>query len=288
MTLLLPAQLSPLDYFSTLVAEDQGFALLEAAISVGQDEEPDLDVQAVLADVDRLANRLRAQLSPDLSPLRRLRLLNRFFFNELGFAGNLNDYYDPRNSLVHAVLASRRGIPITLALLYIELANEAGLTARGVSFPGHFLIKLRLPQGEVVIDPFTGRSLSREDLEERLQPFRQRQGLGDEAETPLGLFLQPAPARDILARLLHNLKEIHRSQEDWPRLLAVQQRLVRLLPDVPSERRDRGLVQAALGHDRAAAEDLAAYLQADPGAADAAAVRARLQELQDSGRPTLH
>lgn len=287
MTPLVPAELSPLDYFATLVAEDEGFALLEAAISVGQDEDPGLDVQAVLADVDRLANRLRTRIGPDLPPLRRLRLLNRFFFHELGFAGNLNDYYDPRNSLVHAVLASRRGIPITLALLYTELASQAGMTARGVSFPGHFLVKLRLPQGEVVIDPFTGRSLSREDLEERLLPFRQRQGLGDDAETPLGLFLQPAPARDILARLLHNLKEIHRSQEDWPRLLAVQQRLVRLLPHAADERRDRGLVQAALGQDLAAAEDLAAYLHAVPDAADAQAVRVRLNELQASDRPTL-
>lgn len=288
MTPLVPTQLSPLDYFASLVAEDQGFALLEAAISVAQDDDPSLDVQAVLADVDRLANRLRARLPPDVQALRKLRLLNRFFFSELGFAGNLNDYYDPRNSQVHAVLASRRGIPITLALLYIELAGQVGLTARGVSFPGHFLIKLRLPQGEVVIDPFTGRSLSRDDLEERLLPYRQRQGLGDDAETPLGLFLQPAPARDILARLLRNLKEIHRSQEDWPRLLAVQQRLVCLLPDAPDERRDRGLVQAALGHDQAAADDLAAYLLAVPDAADAQAVRARLNELQGSGRPTLH
>lgn len=155
---------SALEYFANLVAEDAGFALLEAAITVAQDEHPQLDVQAVLADIDALAARLLRRLPADASLLQRLRALNRYFFVELGFGGNLNDYYDPRNSYLHEVLATRRGIPITLALLFIELATQVGLTALGVSFPGHFLVKLRMPQGEVVIDPVNGRSLSREDL----------------------------------------------------------------------------------------------------------------------------
>jgi len=279
---------SALDYFARLVAEDHGFALLEAAVCVGQDESPGLDVQAVLHQIDRLAGRALARLPADATPLRRLRLLNHYFFVELGFAGNANDYYDPRNSLIHEVLARRLGIPITLALVYMELAAQLGLKAQGVSFPGHFLVKLRMPQGEVVIDPVNGRSLSRETLEERLAPYRQRHGLGDEADTPLGLFLQAAPPRDILARLLRNLKEIHRTAEDWPRLLAVLQRLVILLPDQPAERRDRGLVWAALGRPAEAADDLAAYLEARPAAEDARAVRARLAELRRDSAPRLH
>jgi hypothetical protein len=113
-----------------------------------------------------------AAFPADAPPLQRLRLLNRYFFQELGFAGNVNDYYDPRNSYLPDVLRTRRGIPITLALLYVELATQAGLQAAGVSFPGHFLVKLRMPRGEVVIDPFSGQSLSREDLDERLMPYR--------------------------------------------------------------------------------------------------------------------
>ncbi|HSB22191.1 MAG TPA: transglutaminase-like domain-containing protein, partial [Burkholderiaceae bacterium] len=140
----MPSQLlfsapTPLQYFAALVAEDGSLALLEAAISIAQDEYPDLDVQAVLSEIDALAAKLKARLPADAAPVQRLRLLNRYFYRELGFAGNVNDYYDRRNSYLNDVLAQRRGIPLTLALLYIELASQLGLTARGVSFPGHFL-----------------------------------------------------------------------------------------------------------------------------------------------------
>ena len=289
---LLLAPPNALAYFSALVAEDTGFALLEAAICVAHDEPTPPDAQTVLADIDRLAGRLKARLPADASALRRLQALNRYFFGELGFAGNVNNYYDRRNSYLHEVLASRRGIPITLALLYIELATQLGLSAFGVSFPGHFLVKLRMPQGEVVIDPVNGRSLSREDLDERLSPFRARHGLEGDFDTPLGLFLQAAPPRDVLARLLFNLKEIHRTAEDWPRLLAVQQRLVLLLPQAFEERRDRGLAWAELGRPVEAAEDLAAYLTARPDADDALPLAERLAELQAElkagGAPGLH
>ena len=274
-----------LGYFAALVAEDEGFALLEAAICVAQDDHPELDVQAVLAEIDGLAAKLKARLPADASALRRLQSLNHYFFVELGFAGNVNNYYDRGNSYLHQVLATRRGIPITLALLYCELASQLGLTARGVSFPGHFLIKLRLPQGEVVIDPFNGRSLSREELDERLGPYRARQGLAGDFEVPLGLFLQAAPARDVLARLLFNLKEIAHTAEDWPRLLAVQQRLVLLLPQDAEQLRDRGLTWAELGRPAEAADDLSAYLSSRPDAADAPALRERLAELQRGGAP---
>jgi regulator of sirC expression with transglutaminase-like and TPR domain len=277
-----------LDYFATLVADDRQFTQLEAAIAIAQDDEPTLDIQTVLAQIDVLAVKLKQRIAADTSPLQRLRYLNRYFFQELGFAGNVNDYYDPDNSYLHRVLATRRGIPISLALLYIEIAQQIGLDARPVSFPGHFLVKVKMPQGEVVIDPFSGQSLSRETLEERLMPYRHRQGLTGEFDAPLGLFLQAATGRDVLARLLRNLKEIHRSAEDWPRLLAVQQRLVVLLPEAWDERRDRALVLAELGDHAAAAADLSAYLERHPVADDAGALRERLAELRRAGRPRLH
>lgn len=281
-------EVTPLAYFSSLVADDEGFALFEAAVSIAQDEYPQLDPLAVLAEVDTLAERLRRRLPADAPPLQRLRLLNRYFFHELGFAGNLNDYYDARNSYVNDVLARRRGIPITLAVLYVELATQVGLVARGVSFPGHFLVKLRLPRGEVIIDPFSGRSLSREELDERLAPYRRQHGLVGDDEVPLGLFLQAAPPREVVARMLRNLKEIHRTAEDWPRLLAVQQRLVVLLPQAWEERRDRALVLAELGRHADAADDLEVYLRQRARADDAAALRERLLELRRLGQPRLH
>jgi regulator of sirC expression with transglutaminase-like and TPR domain len=277
-----------LEYFSTLVADDASLSLLEAAVAIAQDEYPQLDTQSVLAEIDTLAERLKRRIPADAVPVQRLRWLNRYFFQELGFAGNVNDYYDARNSYLNAVLETRRGIPITLSVLYIELATQIGLTARGVSFPGHFLVKLKMPQGEVVIDPFTGQSLSREELDELLVPYRKRQGLEGDFEVPLGLFLQAAPARDVLARMLRNLKEIHRSAEDWPRLLAVLERLVVLLPLEWQERRDRGLASAEIGLVEHAARDLADYLQHVPQAEDRGAIDERLRSLRDAGRPRLH
>lgn len=277
-----------LQYFATLVADDASLSALEAAISVAQDEYPQLDVQDTLAQIDELADRLRKRLAADAPPLQRLRLLNRYFFHELGFAGNVNDYYDARNSFLPDVLRTRRGIPITLALLYVELASQVGLEAAGVSFPGHFLVKLHMPRGEVVIDPFTGQSLSRDELDERLLPYRRQRGLTGDFEAPLGLFLQAAPPRDVIARLLRNLKEIHRTGEDWARLLPVLERLVVLLPEAWEERRDRGLARAELGLIDGAAADLRSYLDHRPQADDAPALLRRVAELRDSGSPRWH
>lgn len=274
-----------LDYFANLVAEDEGLPLLEAAASVAQDEHPDLDVQAVLEAVDRLARRLRDRLTPDASPAHRLRHLIRYFHGELGFAGNLNNYYEADNSFIHRVLETRRGIPITLAVLMVEIAQQAGLRAAGVAFPGHFLVKFRVGLGEVVVDPFSGESLSAHRLEERLQLYRQGSGLPADLELPLEFFLRAATPRQILARLLRNLKEIHRSAQDWPRLLAVQQRLVLLLPDDASELRERGLVLEALGAWGAAAQDFDAYLRRHPEAVDADALSARLARLRGRADP---
>jgi len=272
---------TPLDYFATLVAEDESLNLLEAAISLAQDEHPRLDVQAALAQVDAFASRLRERVAPETVPPERLRLLTRFFHGELGFAGNLNNYYAADNSFIHRVLETRRGIPITLAVLLLELGEQAGLRMAGVAFPGHFLVKCRIGLGEVVIDPFTGETLSPSRLDELLAVYRQGSNLPDDLELPLEFFLRAATKRQILARMLRNLKEVHRAARDSVRLLAVQQRLVVLLPGDAAERRDRGLVLEALGAHAAAAEDLAFYLAECGEAADAAALRGRLAVLLD-------
>ncbi|MDB5946658.1 MAG: hypothetical protein JWQ33_1684, partial [Ramlibacter sp.] len=251
---------TPLEYFNSLVQSDDHFPLLEAAASLAQDEYPDLDVQQILGDVDQLLARLKRRLPSDAAPLHRLRSLNQFFFRDLSFGGNVNDYCDPDNSYLNVVLRTRRGIQISLAVLWIELAQGLGLHARGVCFPGHFMVKVNLPKGQVVIDPFNGQSLSREELAERLEPYRQRSGSSDEFEVPMGLYLQSAPPREIISRMLRNLQEIHKTQEDWPRLIAVQDRLIVLQPDAWSEYRDRGLAWAAQGDVVYALADLETYL----------------------------
>ncbi len=269
-----------LEYFSSLVQSDEHFPLLEAAASIAQDEYPELDVQQVLGDVDQLLARLKRRLPADAAPLARLRALNQFFFHDLNFGGNVNDYYDPDNSYLNAVLRTRRGIPISLAVLWMELAQGLDLQARGVGFPGHFMLKVTLPKGQVVIDPFTGRSLSREDLSERLEPYKRSNGLVGDYDVPLGLYLQPAAPREIIGRMLRNLKEIHQSQEDWQRAIAVQNRLIALFPEAWGEHRDRGLAHAGQGNVALAVFDLETYLQHAEDALDIDVISERVLRLR--------
>jgi regulator of sirC expression with transglutaminase-like and TPR domain len=271
---------TPLEYFSALVHSDADFPLLEAAISLAQDEYPDLSVQQVLGDVDQMLARLRRRLPDDAGSLQKLRALNQFVYRDLNFGGNFNNFMDPDNSYVHVVLRTRLAIPISLAVIWLELAQGIGLKVRGISFPGHFMVKVNLTEGQVVIDPLTGKSLSREELSERLAPFHDMGGLDDDQELPLGLYLQAAPPRDIIARMLFNLKDIHAAQEDWPRLITVLDRLIVLLPQAWPEYRDRGLAHAEAGHPGHALEDLETYLANATEAGDRRAIAARVSELR--------
>ena len=238
-----------LSYFASLVQSDEQFPLLEAAASLAQDEYPELDIQQVLADVDQILARLKRRLAPDASALHRLKILNRLFFEELGFQGNLNHYHDPENSFLNAVLKTRRGIPISLSVIWLELAQSIGLKAQGVNFPGHFLVKVNLTfpnEGLVVLDVFARKSLTREALLERLYEFPDiAQALNAmELNAPetnqsdhdpstgsldwdqrLRKFLRPASERQIVERMLHNLLNMYRSHHDRARESQVMERL---------------------------------------------------------------
>jgi len=271
-----------LDYFASLVQEDDSIPLFEAALAIAQDVDPHLDLTATQAEVDILAARLQRRLAPDASSVQKLRMLNHFFYRELGFAGNVNDYYDPDNSYLHRVIHTRRGIPISLAVLYMELAQQIGLDVKGISFPGHFLMKLSIQSGDIVLDPFNGASLSREDLEERLEPYFEQHSYP--GAIPLSYYLHAAHPREILVRMLRNLKTLFVEHMRWQRVLGVQQRLLILLPDEITERRDRGLAYANLECPQAALADLEAYLAERPYAPDAEVLRSKLPELREASR----
>lgn len=274
---------TPLTYFQSLVAVDQNFPLLEAAAAIAQDEEPGLDVQEVLATCDALLVRLKRRLKPDAEPLQKLTVLNQFFYNELGFGCNANNFYAPENSYLNEVFRTRRGIPISIAVIWLELAQALDLQADGVSFPGHFLVKVTFPEGLVVMDPLTGDSLGLDRLTERLAPYRQGFEVaedGEESDTPLGLYLQPARPRDILTRMLRNLKEIFSSQSDWQRLKCVLDRLIVLNPDAIDERRDRGLALLSLGLNAEARDDLQAYVSQATDAKDLDFIRLQLASIE--------
>lgn len=273
-----------LDYFASLVADENGIPLTETALSIAQDAFPDLDLQAELAALDVLALRLKRRIAEGTPAIQRLRLLNHFFYRDLGFGANANDYYDPVNSYLNVVLKQRRGIPISLAVLYMELGQQIGLPLKGVSFPNHFLVRMTIPAGEVILDPLSGETLSKEQLQEMLDPYLEREGISDPGQVPLGLFLQAASHREIIARMLRNLKAIYLQESRWQRLLAVQNRLVILLPGSIEEVRDRGLAYANLECFRPALEDLEAYVKARPDAADIAQIRDRMPALRMMSR----
>ncbi len=278
-SLVPPQAPTPLDYFRTLVQDEVSLSLLEAAASLAQDTHPDLDLYVVLDEVDLLAAKLQRRIPADSPDLQKLLALNHFFYRELNFAGNINNYYDPQNSYIHAVLRTRRGIPISLAVLWLELAERIHLPAVGVSFPGHFMVKVSLDAGQVVMDPMTGQSLTREDLLDRLGGAHVEL-LGAEEEVPMGLFLQPASKHDILERMLRNLREIYASRQRSERELAVINRLLVLLPESWSDYRERAQVFVQLGALDEALADLNTYLHAQYEASDAEAVRAQILQLQ--------
>ena len=274
--------ITPLDYFASLVQKDEDIPLFEAALSIAQDDDPKLDLTACTITIDQFALKLRQRMPKDIAKIPKLRMLNNFFYNDLGFAGNINDYYDPDNSYLNKVLATRRGIPISLAVIYMELAQQIGLDVKGISFPGHFLMKVSVQSGDIILDPFNGSSLSREELEERLEPhFANREGASQHS---IASFLTDAHPKTILIRMLRNLKSLFVEPQQWQQFLNVQQRLVMLLPNEITERRDRGLAYANLDSPKAALQDIEAYLEQCPLASDAAMLRSLLPGLRSATR----
>ena len=275
-----------LDYFTSLVAEDEHFPLTEAAVAVAQHAYPDLDVQGVLDQIDQWGNKIKQRITPDTPPIQRLQLLKHFFYNELGFGPNQNDFYAPENSYLHQIIESRRGIPISLAILMMELGQQIGLNIRGVSFPNHFMMRISLQQGEIIMDPLNGESLSKNQLQEMLDPYLDAKGYRGELSLPLNIFLRASSSREILSRFMRNLKMIYSEDERWERLVGIQERLVILLPDSAEEIRDRGLIFAQLEYVRPAIADLHRYLSEMPGAEDAADIREHIATLE--GQTKLH
>ncbi|MHB2019064.1 MAG: SirB1 family protein [Candidatus Xenobia bacterium] len=243
--------------FAALVAEpDVKWDLARAALLMACQAHPDLDVPAYLGQLDALGDRLLKRVSPNTSPREALDFLNALLFDEEGFHGNSDDYYSPANSLLNEVLDQRAGIPITLSLVYCEVGRRGGLTLSGVALPGHFMVKLERPSGEdILLDPFhRGLELDADECRRRALQFVMPEAWSD-------AFLVAAPAREILARMLRNLKAIYAAQDESEDLLWVCDHLVLTCPDRPEELRDRGLVHFNLRHYARAVADLAAYLE---------------------------
>jgi regulator of sirC expression with transglutaminase-like and TPR domain len=272
-----------LEAFEKVISEkEERIDLARACLMIAQDAYPQLQVDRYLGEIERMAIKLRARLADVGAAEERVVGLNQFLFGDLGFVGNTRDYYDPRNSYLNDVIDRKTGIPITMAILYMEVGRRIGLPLAGVSFPGHFLVRLKLRGGMLVLDPFSGGApLAEDELRERLQRVIP-EGATDDlpvAELPLDQFLEPATNRQILARLLRNLKGIYRETEKPQRVLEVLNRMLLVVPEASGELRDRGYVYQKLECFRAALQDLSDYVEREPDAPDSDDVRAQVREL---------
>lgn len=265
--------------FAELVARDH-VPLDEAALAIAQEEYPALRPEAYLARLDALAARVIRHAPSPSRAASTLRALREVLHGEEGLRGNDEHYQDPRNSFLNEVLDRRLGIPISLSVIYLEVARRAGLHLDGVGFPGHFLAKYASPAGgEVFIDAHNGGELL--SAEECVARYRARSG-GKDLDPR---YLAAVSTRQILARMLHNLRRIYAELRDDVRLFWVLDRILLLVPGQLEALRDRGLAAARLGGVAAAARDLEAYLARASEASDAAEIRTALSELR--GRASL-
>lgn len=256
--------------FARLPDEEQ--ELLTGALLVARDAHPSLDLALQQGRVDDLARGLSA--ASKLDARDQAEALAEHLYIRLGFSGNEADYYDPRNSFLDDVLERRTGIPISLAVVYIEVARRAGIPAYGIGFPGHFLVGLGHHGPPTVVDPFhSGEVLDPRAVENLWKRATERPGpVPAEA-------LEPASVRDVVVRMLLNLRSIYASRAEHSSLLLVLDRIVTLKPGSLRELRDRGLLQARLGAPRAAAVDLERYVLMAPDADDTERVRQIIAQL---------
>jgi regulator of sirC expression with transglutaminase-like and TPR domain len=273
----LPAP-APRSKFAAAVARPEPeIDLATAALLVAAEEYPQLAPESYLRRLDEFAERVRDRQWDATAPVVVLQDLNRVLFEEEGFRGNVEAYYDPRNSFLNDVLDRRVGIPITLSLIYLEVGWRLGLPLHGVNFPGHFLVRYDGEALRLLIDPFQG---GRVRFEDEAQDLLDHVYGGSVRMQPT--FLRPADRKDILLRMLENLKATYLNARDDERALAALERILLLAPDSPDHVRDCGMVLTRLGRGADAAAALRRYLELVPEAPDRVRVEMLLDQLDDA------
>lgn len=254
---------------------NEAIAVAKAALYIAQSEYPDLDIDTHLIALDRMAEAIAPRLPKERYPLRVLQEMSRYLHQELGFDGDRDNYYDPRNSYLNQVLSRRRGIPITLSLVYLEVAKRLELPMVGIGMPGHFLIRPEFEDAGIFIDAFNGGEiLFEQDCQQILQQIYQQ---------PIPLepqYLAPVSSRQLLLRMLTNLKIIYINQQQLDRILTIVEYILLLVPEAEQEKRDRGLLYYQLGEWDKAKTDLEDYLAAVPQAEDATLIQRILARMQ--------
>jgi regulator of sirC expression with transglutaminase-like and TPR domain len=262
--------------FASLATLDESvFPLDRAAATIALEEYPELEIEACLRQLDAYAAHAQVLLGDDRTPGRVIESLNQVLFVDGGLQGNTEDYYDPRNSYINEVLDRKIGIPITLSVIYIEVARRLGFTFQGVGLPGHFIVRCHGEEGEILIDPFGGgRVLSEANCQDLLDKL-----FGGTVKLQPA-HLQPMDKKAIVTRMLFNLKGIYYHREDYLRALAIVERILMLNPGTPSEIRDRGVLYMQTSLFAAALSDLEYYAANFPGADDASYIDSHIKLLR--------
>lgn len=262
-------------FYQEIQQPEASLSLAKAALYIAAEAYPELDPGEYLQQLDRMAEEIETQLPKGRYPLRVIQTINDYLYGKLGFRGNTEDYYDPRNSFLNEVLNRRTGIPITLALVYLELAQRLEFPMVGIGMPGHFLIRPDFEDGGIFVDAFhQGEVLFPEDCAKRLSEiYGQPVDLQPE-------FLAPVTPRQFLARMLTNLKMIYLYNHQIEQALAAIERILLLFPQAPMELRDRGLISYELGNWSLATQDLEDYLRYLPQAQDGLMIRKILANME--------
>ena len=262
--------------FADIAALDESlFSLDRAALTICLEEYPDLKIEDYLHRLDAFASSTQVLLGQDRSPTSVIHSLNEVLFVQAGFQGNTDEYYDPKNSFLNEVLDSKTGIPISLSIIYIEVARRIGFPIDGVGFPGHFIVKLAGEDEETLIDPFNrGRILSIRDCQELLDRV-----YGGSVTVHQAL-LQPMKKKAIISRMLFNLKGIYYQKEEYQKALSIVERILLLNPGMPSEIRDRGLLYMQTSLFARALSDLEYYLRHTAAPEDGSYIEGHVKTLR--------
>ena len=252
------------------------FDLALGALLIASTDDSNVDIDGVMGNLDRMASAASSRIPDDGNELQQLNAVTDLLFGVIGLSGNRDDYYDPRNSYLNHVMERRLGIPVTLSLLCMEVGRRAGVPILGIGMPGHFLIRHRDEPG-FFVDSFNGGLLLSQDECGALL----REAAGDAVRLE-SHHLNPVSPREMLARILRNLKAIYWDREEFDRCITTIGALMAVLPDRPEEQRDRGVVHLKAGNRRESAEDFAAYIELAPNAEDVETVRNALARLRNS------
>lgn len=260
---------------------DQDINLAEAALMIARFEYQDLDISDYLSKIQSIANEINNRLPETANAAEILKQLNHVLFIEKGYEGNSQSYYDPRNSFLNDVIERKLGIPISLSILYIELGHALGLPLAGVSFPGHFLVKLEISDGAIVLDPyFGGISLNEEDIEDRLQEY-----YGPKLDkSRLHGVLASCSNKDIILRVLRNLRNLYMQEESWEKALPIADIMVNLDTDQADALKARAAIYDALECHTPALADYSEFLKLSPDTKGNNFIRARVMDLAQSVR----